>query len=132
MEDVSDSALVVEAVDFEDVAFELYESSDGWTWHLVDDRRAFGSAASAADSRDAAEQALEDARAVFDDASVLEIDSAAFEFHQTDDGWRWRLVDDHGDELAESIATFPTRAEAQGDLSTIQSLGPDAWISTAE
>jgi len=129
---VSDLAPDVEVVDYEDVAFELYED-DGWGWRLVDeDRREIGTAASHYESREAAETALEDARDVFADASVLEIDSAAFEFHQTDDGWRWRLVNDHGEELAESLATFDSRAEAQEDLSTIKELGPDAWISTAE
>jgi uncharacterized protein YegP (UPF0339 family) len=114
------------------VAFELYED-DGWGWRLVDeDRREIGTAASHYESREAAETALEDARDVFADASVLEIDSAAFEFHHTDGGWRWRLVNDHGEELAESLATFDSRAEAQEDLSTIKELGPDAWISTAE
>jgi len=68
-------------------------------------------------------------RAHIAEASVIEIDSAAFEFHQGDDGWRWRLVDEAGTELAESIATFPTRAEAQEELSVVKEFGPDSEIS---
>ncbi|MFB6140708.1 MAG: DUF1508 domain-containing protein [Halosimplex sp.] len=120
-------------VDYDDVAFELTENADGWTWRLVDeDSRVLGTAPDTFDSQDGAERDLESAREAFTDASVLEIDSAAFEFHQDDDGWRWRLVDDHGDELAESIQTFESRVDAQEDLSTMKTFGPDAWMSTAE
>ncbi|WP_123535094.1 DUF1508 domain-containing protein [Halosimplex salinum] len=129
------SALAPDAdvLDYDELAFELQEDEEGWTWRLVDEeQRAIGAAAGYHESQAAAERDIESARDAFEDASVLEIDSAAFEFHRTDDGWTWRLVDDHGVELAESIATFPSRVEAQEDLSTIKALGPDAWVSTAE
>ncbi|MFC7140751.1 DUF1508 domain-containing protein [Halosimplex aquaticum] len=130
---VSRLAPDADVLDYDDVAFELQEADGGWTWRLVDEeQRVVGAAAGYHESQAAAERDIEAAREAFGDASVLEIDSAAFEFHRTDEGWTWRLVDDHGEELAESIATFQSRVEAQEDLSTIKSLGPDAWVSTAE
>jgi hypothetical protein len=69
---------------------------------------------------------------VIDDASVIEIDSAAFEFHHTGEGWRWRLVDERGTEIGESVASFESRAEAQAELTTVKQHGPDAWVSVAE
>ena len=75
---------------------------------------------------------IEDARADIEAASVIEIDSATFEFHLTEAGWRWRLVDDAGEELAESIQAFPSRAAAQDELTTVKELGPGAWVSYAE
>ena len=120
-------------VDYDDLAFELYEDEDGWLWRMIDeDQHVLGKAARPYDSREEAREDLDDAREEFDQASVLEIESAAFEFHRTDDGWRWRLVDENGDELAESLATFSSRVEAQEDLTTVKDLGPDAWVSTAE
>ena len=120
-------------VDYDDMAFELYGDDDGWWWRMIDeDQQVLGTAARPYENREDARDDLEDARSEFDRASVLEIESAAFEFHRTDDGWRWRLVDENGDELAESLATFSSRVEAQEDLSTVKDLGPEAWVSTAE
>jgi uncharacterized protein YegP (UPF0339 family) len=130
---VSRVAPDAEFVDFDGVAFEVYEVEDGWGWQLVDeDRRVIATSTGRYDSREDAESDLDAARSEITEASVIEIDSAVFEFHHTDEGWRWRLVDETGDELAESLATFPTRAEAQEDLTTVKEFGPDAWVSSAE
>ncbi|SFS08857.1 Uncharacterized conserved protein YegP, UPF0339 family [Halomicrobium zhouii] len=122
-----------ELVDYDDVAFELFQDEDGWTWRFIDEhQRVIAKGAGRHESRSAAEAELDDVRAHIAEASVIEIDSAAFEFHQGDDGWRWRLVDESGSELAESIATFPTRAEAQEELSVVKEYGPESEISIAE
>jgi hypothetical protein len=44
----------------------------------------------------------------------------------------WRLVDEHGNELGESVDTFESRAAAQEELSTVKEFGPEAWVSVAE
>ncbi len=130
---VSGVASEAELVDYGEVAFELFQDDDGWTWQLVDeDQSVLAVAATTYENRDEAEADVEDARQEIAEASVIEIDSAAFEFHHTGDGWRWRLVDGNGDELGESIQTFESRAEAQEELSTVKELGPDAWVSVAE
>ena len=122
-----------EFLDYDDVAFELYESDDRWTWRLVDKEQwVIAAAAERHGTREAAERDIEEARTEITEASVIEIDSATFEFHLTDEGWRWRLVDEAGNELAESIDAFPSRADAQEQLTTVKELGPDAWVSTAE
>ncbi|WP_225334630.1 DUF1508 domain-containing protein [Halomicrobium urmianum] len=130
---VARAAPDAEFVDYDDAAFELYDDEDGWTWRLVDeDRAVIAAAASHYEDRQAAEDDLDEVHEEITGASVIEIDSAAFEFHNTDDGWRWRLVDEQGNELGESVETFETRAEAQEQLQTVKDLGPDAWVSIAE
>ncbi len=133
VERVGGVAPTAEFVDYDDAAFELYETEEGWTWQLVDEEgTALATAASTFGDRQAAEADVDAARDEIDAASVIEIDSAAFEFHHTDAGWRWRLVDEHGTELGESVDAFETRAAAQEELSTVKELGPDAWVSVAE
>jgi len=130
---VSTVAADAELVDYDDVAFELFQDEDGWTWHLVDeDQTVLAVAATTYSARAAAERDVDDARDEIAGASVIEIDSAAFEFHHDGDGWRWRLVDENGNELGESVQTFESRAAAQEELSTVKELGPDAWVSVAE
>jgi len=41
-------------------------------------------------------------------------------------------VDDTGEEIAESIETFPSRGAAQEDLTTLKELAPEGWVSVAE
>lgn len=133
IEFVSGVAPEAEFLDYDDLAFELHQDDEGWTWRLVDDeQRVLARAAQSFEDIDAAEGAVEDARTDIEAASVIEIDSATFEFHLTEAGWRWRLVDDTGEELAESVDAFPSRAAAQDELSTVKELGPDAWVSYAE
>jgi len=130
---VSAAAPDAEFVDYDDVAFELFREDGGWTWQLLDEEQTvLAVAASRYESRESAEADVDEARREIADASVIEIDSAAFEFHHTDAGWRWRLVDEHGNELGESVASFESRAAAQAELSTVKELGPEAWVSVAE
>ncbi|MEF8854183.1 MAG: DUF1508 domain-containing protein [Haloarculaceae archaeon] len=89
-------------------------------------------AASHFGERVTAEREVEAAREDIASASIIEIDSASFEFHHTEAGWRWRLVDRHGDELGESVEAFESRAQAQAELETVKEHGPEAWVSVAE
>jgi uncharacterized protein YegP (UPF0339 family) len=133
VETVSGVAPDAEFVDYDDLAFELYREDDRWTWQLLDEAGSvLAVAATGYESREEAAADVEAARDEIAGASVIEIDSAAFEFHHTDAGWRWRLVDEHGDELGQSVHAFESRAEAQAELSTVKELGPEAWVSVAE
>jgi uncharacterized protein YegP (UPF0339 family) len=133
LETVTTLAPDADFFDYDEVAFECHQDEAGWTWELVDeDQRTIAVAASRYETRQDAEADIAHAREDITEASVIEIDSAAFEFDHTDEGWRWRLVDRHGDELAESIETFDSRAAAQEQLTTVKDLGPDSWISFAE
>jgi uncharacterized protein YegP (UPF0339 family) len=130
---VTAHAAAAELADYDEVAFEVSMTDDGWVWQLVDDeRRLLATAPAGFAAREDAERQLEAVRDVIDDASVIEIDSAAFEFHHTGEGWRWRLVDERGTEIGESVASFESRAEAQAELTTVKQHGPDAWVSVAE
>ncbi len=147
-------------LEYEDAAFELYEESPGdaedtleapgneeidgqapspeearstWNWRLVDEAGAV-IAAGAGDYANRAEaaNALEEVRAEVGDASVVEIDTAAFDLHRDEEGWRWRLVDEGGDPIAESLDAYSTRREAREAMDFVKDHAPDAVTSVAE
>ncbi|QLH76354.1 YegP family protein [Halosimplex rubrum] len=131
--DLQASAAETTVYEIRDAAFDCYRSESGWTWRLVDaDHEPLARASATYDDRAAVQSAVERVSALAPDADVVDYDDVAFELRSAADGWTWRLVDEDGEELARSIATFESRVEAQEDLSTVKSLGPDAWVSTAE
>ena len=57
---------------------------------------------------------------------MLELDGAAFELFETDEGrWRWRLVDD-GTALATSFRAHDDREDARRAMATVREHAPDA------
>jgi uncharacterized protein YegP (UPF0339 family) len=63
---------------------------------------------------------------------VLELDGAAFELFETDEGrWRWRLVDD-GTALATSFRAHDDREDARRAMATVREHAPDAPEVTVE
>jgi uncharacterized protein YegP (UPF0339 family) len=124
-------------VDFGVASFEVYPEEDGeapsWRWRLLDDgRTVVTEGASSYPSERAAREALDDVRELIGGASILEIDSAAFELHAADDGWRWKLVDDNGDPMATSTQVYGTRVEAREAMNTVKDTAPDGWVNFAE
>ncbi|WIV66384.1 DUF1508 domain-containing protein [Natrialbaceae archaeon AArc-T1-2] len=121
-------------VEFDVASFELYESDDGWRWRLID---ANGTTVATGVERYATGEKLRDdlenVRELIDHASILEIDGAAFELHATDDdGWIWKLVDEHGATMAESTRVYETRTDAREAMNDVKSHAPDGWITFTE
>jgi uncharacterized protein YegP (UPF0339 family) len=114
--------------------YDIERVENGWRWRLLDeDRRLVARAGDVYPSREAAEAAMEDARGVFDDASVLELEGAAFELFETDDDrWRWRLIDEDGTSLATSFRAHAHREEARRAMATVKEFAPDAPEVTVE
>ena len=124
-------------VDFGVASFEVFPEGDGdapsWRWRLLDDgRTVVTEGATTYPSERAARDALDDVRELIGGASILEIDSAAFELHAEDDGWRWKLVDDNGDPMATSTQVYETRVEAREAMNTVKQTAPDGWVNFAE
>lgn len=121
------------SIDYDDAAFDIREGEDGWQWRLVDeDERVIASATDAYESRDRTIEELESIKDVVGSASILEFDTAAFELQETDDGWRWRLVDDRGDVVGRSLSSYPDRSQAREAMRTAKEVGPDARTAVAE
>ena len=114
--------------------YDLERVEDGWRWRLLDgERDLVARAGRSHPTREAAEAAMADARGVFGEASVLEIEGAAFELFETDDGdWRWRLIDDDGSPLAASFRAHESREEARRAMATVKEYAPDAPEVTVE
>ncbi|WP_435335412.1 DUF1508 domain-containing protein [Haloarchaeobius sp. TZWWS8] len=120
-------------VDFGDASFELFRDGDDWRWRLLDSsQQTVADSAELFASREAARDSVRDARDLVGAASVLEIDDAAFELHMNDGGWVWRLVDEGGETLAESIEPHETRPEARTQMNLVKEHAPEGWVSFTE
>ena len=120
-------------VEFDGAAFELREAEGRWHWRLIDESEAVvAEGAEEYDTRRAAEAALADIKAEVEDASVLEIDTAAFELYEDGGEWRWRLIDDNGTDLAESLEAYPSRADAREAMDFVKEFAGSAPASVAE
>lgn len=127
-------------LDFDLAAFEIVEDGRGWRWRFIDTAgNVIGQSGSTFDSRREAQRGLGHLRARLSTASLLDIDSPAFELHEADDAaggpgarsasggeWRWRLVDTDGATIAEGMRTYPTRREAREALDSLREFGGDA------
>lgn len=119
-------------LEFDDAAFELVEDEQGWGWRLIDeDNETLAVGASSYETAEEVREALESMKSGVADASIIEIDAAAFELHEHDDGWTWSLVDEQGNTVAESTATYPTRAAARDGMHSLKEYAPEAALVTA-
>ncbi|MFW6376821.1 MAG: DUF1508 domain-containing protein [archaeon] len=134
LEDVRELIPGAGKVDFGVASYELYRNAeDKWQWRLIDENRsAVATGENVYDDRESASDAIEDVRDLIRTASVLEIDSATFELHAEMGGWRWHLVDENGNPLAESIQVYDTRTEAREAMEKVKELAPDGWIRFAK
>ncbi|HKJ59341.1 MAG TPA: YegP family protein [Halobacteriales archaeon] len=120
-------------VEYDHAAFEVEETEEGWRWQLIDDDREVVAASTETyATRRSVETTIESVKGELADASILEIERAAFEFHEDDEGWRWRLIDETGTELAASLVTYDSRTDAREAMNTVQEYAPEAWTSVAE
>lgn len=116
---------------FETAVFELYRDDDtAWHWRLLaQDETIMAASAVAYDLRRDAETAVDDLRDVVPDASIIELEDAAYELHRRNDGWIWRLVDETATPLVESATTHPTRKAARDEMNTVKQHAPDGTIT---
>jgi uncharacterized protein YegP (UPF0339 family) len=128
---VRELAVGTELLDFDLAAFEVVERESGWAWQFVDTAGTVIGASPTYNSRQAAERALAEVRDQLRRASLLEIESPAFELHDDDGEWRWRLVDTDGATVAEGMRGYPTRREAREALESLRTFGGEAATEVA-
>ncbi|MCU4971715.1 DUF1508 domain-containing protein [Halobacteria archaeon AArc-m2/3/4] len=123
-------------VDFDVASFELFADDDEqeqWRWRLIDENgRTVAEGVEPHASSDAARDALEPVRGLIGDASILEIDGVSFELHTAEDGWVWRLVDEHGERMAESTRAYDSRTDAREAMNAVKNHAPEGWITFTE
>lgn len=120
-------------LDYEDTAFDVYEDGDQWQWRLIDESETVIAAGSEEyDSREDAEAAIDAIKDEVSDASLLEIDSAAFELYEADGEWQWRLLGEDGNELATSLRSYTSHQTAREAMNAVKEFGDDAIIQIAE
>ncbi|AGN01859.1 hypothetical protein L593_09570 [Salinarchaeum sp. Harcht-Bsk1] len=127
VEDVQSRAPDAGTLEFDTLAFELHrDETDGWAWRLLDEReRVRAVSAANYEVRDDVTTAIDESKDVVGQASILEIDEAAFEFHERGGGWIWRLVDENGRSLAESVEPHPSRQAAREEMLSVKEHGPE-------
>ncbi len=118
------------SVDLETAGFELKRSEEGWRWRLLDGKeRVMAAGATPHEEKADALSALEEVRGLVDGASVIDIDDPAFELHLAETGWLWRLVDENGTPLAESLPVFESREAAREAMTELKEHAPESAVS---
>jgi uncharacterized protein YegP (UPF0339 family) len=119
-------------LDYEDAAYQLFIEDGDWYWRLVDEEGEERAVSAAAfDSQTAARESLDAVRGQVEGASTLEIETSSFELHEGESGWHWRLVDQQGDTVAESVRSYPTRTAAREGMQSLKDRAPDAGLVVA-
>lgn len=120
-------------IDVDDAAFEIYQQGDRWRWQLIDEAETvMASGAQDYATRDDVEDAIEDIRSELDDASIIDIERAAFELTESDGQWQWRLIDETGNPVATSLEAYDSRREAREAMDVLKEYGPEALTQVAE
>ncbi|WP_254862539.1 DUF1508 domain-containing protein [Halovivax gelatinilyticus] len=120
-------------VDFDVASFELVSADSGWTWRLIDESgEIVATSAESFETTEGARRSVSDIRDLIPAASILEIDGVSFELHDSEDGWKWRLVDEHGEPMSESTKAYANRTDAREAMTDVKVYAPDGWIEFTE
>ena len=133
-EDAAEPDVAVPSDDEEvasNATFELFEDAGGdWRWRLVHDNgNIISDSGEGYASKSNAERALGRIRDHVAAADYLRIDPAAFEvFRDAAGEYRWRLVHENGNVLADSGEGYASRAKAQQGLDSVRSNAEGAGL----
>ncbi len=112
------------------------DATDGpdWNWRLVtEDRDVIAASTERHRDTETATEAIERVRDQASEADLIEFDEAAFQVYEADSGeWRWRLIDEDGNVLADSGAEHTSRGEAAEAMMTLKEQAPDAELLEIE
>ncbi|WP_410766540.1 DUF1508 domain-containing protein [Haloferax sp. DFSO60] len=131
IETVRTQASEADLLEFESAAFQQYKTEDEqWRWRLIDQGgTVLADSGAAYESKAGAGEAMQTLKEKAPDAEILEIETAAFELVSTDDGrWRWRLIDEGGNLIAEGASTHPSRQAAKQAMDLLLDLSPGAAV----
>ncbi|WP_312909335.1 DUF1508 domain-containing protein [Natronosalvus caseinilyticus] len=101
-----------------------------WHWRLVTEGREVIAASTETHvGEDAAEDAIERVRQQASEADLIEFENAAFQVYEADFGeWRWRLIDEDGNVLADSGEEHTSRGDAAEAMMTLKEQAPEAEL----
>ncbi len=133
-EDAADPEVAVPSED-EEIAskatFELYEDAGAeWRWRLRHDNgNVLGDSGEGYSSKSNAKRALGRVREHVAAADYLRVDPAAFEvFRDAGGEWRWRLIHENGNVLADSGEGYSSRSKARQGLDSVRSNAAEAGL----
>uniref|UniRef100_UPI00248151C3 HVO_2922 family protein n=1 Tax=Halorubrum sp. F4 TaxID=2989715 RepID=UPI00248151C3 len=107
-----------------EATFELFEDDAGeWRWRLRHDNgNVVGDSGEGYASKSNAKRALSRVREHVAGADYLRVDPAAFEVYSDKAGkWRWRLIHENGNVLADSGQGYSSRSKARQGLESVRS-----------
>ncbi len=101
-------------IEFEQAAFQQYESDGEWRWRLIDeDGQVLSDSSEEYGSKEAVQEGMSTLKENAPEAEILEIETAAFEIYRDDDEFGWRLIDDGGNLIADATASYTSRQAAR-------------------
>ena len=112
-------------------SFELYEDNAGeWRWRLIHDNgNIIADSSEGYASKGNAKRAMSGIREHAASADYLRIDPAGFELYRDRAGkWRWRLVHENGNILADSGQGYASRQKAKQGVDSVRNNAGDAAI----
>jgi uncharacterized protein YegP (UPF0339 family) len=125
-------AVETEPIEYESQAsFELYEDDAGdYRWRLVHDNgNVLADSGEGYSSKSNAKRAMAGVREHAASGDYLKIDPAGFEVYRDKAGqWRWRLVHENGNILADSGEGYASRQKARQGLDSVRNNSADADI----
>ncbi|SIR63267.1 DUF1508 domain-containing protein [Natronorubrum thiooxidans] len=110
------------------------DTGSDWHWRLVtDDREVVAASTEPHPDADTATEAIQRVREQASEAELIEFEHAAFQVYEADSGeWRWRLIDEDGNVLADSGDEHTSRGEAAETMMTLKEQAPDAELLEIE
>ena len=122
-----------EIIEYDEVDFEVYPEGDGWHWRLVsEDREVLAESVEPFEDREAVTESAENVKACVLAADLIEFEEAAFQQYESDGEWRWRLIDDDGQVLADSGEEYGSQEAVREGMTTLKEHAPDADVIEIE
>ncbi len=112
-------------------SFELYEDNAGeWRWRLVHDNgNIIADSGEGYASKHNVKRAMDGVRTHAESADYLRIDPTGFEIYRDAAGeWRWRLVHENGEILADSGQGYASRQKARQGVDSVRNNAAEAGI----
>ncbi|WP_049927404.1 YegP family protein [Halopiger goleimassiliensis] len=110
-------------------AIRLERSGDDWQWSLVSsDGDRLGGGVEGVGTESAVRSAIERVRRLASSAARIDRTDASFDVVETDDGWRWRLLDGDGRVVATASEAWESVEDAHQAVTTVRSSLEDASV----
>ncbi|MFB6104867.1 MAG: hypothetical protein ABEJ57_07295, partial [Halobacteriaceae archaeon] len=114
-------------------AFRIYGGEGDWQWQLMDDDGSqLATSAGSCPDRDTAEENVNVFKEYGPDATVLDIETAAFDIDRTGTDWTWDLLDARRQTLATAPHPLDTREDADAATDRVRAAVDDADILAIE